>query len=301
MSSSLGYQAASYATGGNTVTTELAFQIRWQSSDLSILEVAPTGVPDKSIKTQTTPTPQPTAGLTTAIVSSTATSNPASETPSGSSQELAGNESGLSGGVIAGIAVGVVLALLTLAAVAFLVVYRRRRSQKAAPGIPELDGHPRGDASGSQPAELATEDVEKVLKFPGDGTSPTVPELSSDIPAHCVPELGGSLVTAPAELPPDFGSSGLPLPDPDQTHPAETSGSPLPSQNQHDPPTEQTVDDLLTRQARLEERRQRLLQLEQIEQERDIIQHQLSVLQQQQPSQQPQQHQHQSPQRHEMP
>lgn len=289
LSSSRGYQSDDYATANHAFYKGIAIQIRWQSSDLSILAVAPTNVPGASKETQTT---KPAAGATTTTISSTATSNLPTEAPTGISQEAASKGNSLSSGAIAGIAVGAALILLVLATVSFLMVYRRRRRRKLDPAISELDGNPRTDVPTREPAELvASEKVEKPPDLPANITMPIASELDSEIPnQRRIQELGGLAVAAP---PLDPESHRLPLPD--QTSFDEISASPLSNLNQpYDPgPTEQAVDDLLTRQARLEERRQRLLALEQIDQERDVIQHQLSALQQQ--------HQHQSVKRHEMP
>jgi hypothetical protein len=200
----------------------------------------------------------------------------------------------LSGGAIAGIVIGVVLALLVVAAVAFLVVFRRRRRRDPGdgpgPSIGELDNDPRG---GPHTAELAAEkgiqDVPELAAAKGvkdvpelavDAPIPPASELGGESLTQRVPELGGSVVTAPAELPQDLGGkNGPPLPD--AASPVEASGSTSPNVNQPAAPAGPAVGDLLARQTRLDERRQRLLELEQIDQERDAIQRQISVLQQQ--------------------
>ena len=165
------------------------------------------------------------------------------------------------------------------AAVVFAVCSRRRR-RGAHPSVGEFDDDPRG---GGGILELAAaEKVEKVPELAVDGTM-AASELGSQTLSRRVPELGGSAVTAPAELPQDSGGNGAPVLD--ETGPAEVSGSPLPNVNQPATPEDRAVGDLLARQSRLDERRQRLLELEHIDREQDAIQHQLSVLQphQQQP------------------
>ena len=167
-----------------------------------------------------------------------------------------------------------------MAAAVVFAVCRRRRRRGAHPSVGEFDDDPRG---GGGILELAAaEKVEKVPELAVDGTM-AASELGSQTLSRRVPELGGSAVTAPAELPQDSGGNGAPVLD--ETGPAEVSGSPLPNVNQPATPEDRAVGDLLARQSRLDERRQRLLELEHIDREQDAIQHQLSVLQphQQQP------------------
>ncbi len=171
-----------------------------------------------------------------------------------------------------------VVALLVLAATIVFGVCRRRRRRSPGPSVGELDDDPRGRL---QTAELTGDKAFKRVAELAAGTMPAATELCCDRPAA---ELGGAAVMAPAERPRGSGGGGL--------SPAEDPGSPLPNVSQRARLAEQAVADLRARQARLGERRQRLLGLEQIDQERDALQHQPSVLQQ---------HQQQSGKRYEMP
>ncbi|KAG7287169.1 hypothetical protein NEMBOFW57_006674 [Staphylotrichum longicolle] len=237
----------------------------------------------------------------TSLASSTSgsASDLPTETNTGAPQALGGSSSsGLSSGAVIGIAVGVSLAVLVLAAVAFLVFYRRRRRRNSAggpdPSIGELDDDPRGPPDTAElAAEKGIKDVPELAvgaaavpaasEMSGESPAPRVPEMSGESPAPRVPELGGSLVTAPVELAQDPRSNDAGPAPPVEISPVEVPGpsSPIAS---HPPAAadQAVVGDLLARQSRLDERRQRLLELEQIDQERDAIQRQISVLQQQQ-------------------
>ncbi len=119
-----------------------------------------------------------------------------------------------------------------------------------------------------------------VPELGGETQARHVPELGPETLTQRVPELGGSVVTAPVELPQGPGSNGPPARH--EISPVEASGSSNPTTNQPATPEDRAVGDLRARQARLDERRQRLLELEQIDREQDAIQHQLSALQPQQ-------------------
>ena len=180
------------------------------------------------------------------------------------------------------------MVLVLAAAVVFAVCRRRRRRGGPHPSVGELDDDPRGGGA----LELAA--AEKVEKVPeldvtgaaaaselgGETLTRRVPELSGETLTRRVPELGGSAVTAPVELPQDSRNNGPPVLN--EVGPVEASSSSYPNTNQPASPEDLAVGDLLARQSRLDERRQRLLELEQIDREQDAIQHQLSVLQPQQ-------------------
>lgn len=113
----------------------VAIQIRWQSSDLSILETHPLSPGVKYAPSTTAPSPTTTA--TSAKSSSLSTS--------GSSDSTGKPNPGLGSGAKAGIGIGAALGVLALVAIGFLLWRRRHRynsvkntSDEAGNDAPEM-------------------------------------------------------------------------------------------------------------------------------------------------------------------
>ncbi|KAK1585070.1 uncharacterized protein LY79DRAFT_591758 [Colletotrichum navitas] len=139
----------------NKLTSQLALvyaiQVRWQESDLPILQTNPT------VPGETDTAPATTGSDTLATATTTATATGSAPTATGSTTTTAGSaigsssgggsggggDGGISVGTMVGIAVGSVMGTLLLALVGFMIWWRRRRRQEA--GARE-DHHNDGDA-----------------------------------------------------------------------------------------------------------------------------------------------------------
>jgi hypothetical protein len=174
--------------------------------------------------------------------------------------------------------------------------------------------------SGTEPAELADSTAQSTLELSGSTvqaqaatSTPSGTESAelAESTAQRTPELSGSLAPAQTELPggPEAQTHTDSSTSPDSVVPARTElpshqeapahtitqtspggvvelSTPSPVLQQHSSNQAETVEDLMARQAQLEERRQRLMQLQQIDEEQERIRQQLAELHgQQQPVQ----------------
>ncbi|KAM7200374.1 hypothetical protein V8F20_005351 [Naviculisporaceae sp. PSN 640] len=279
-------------TSGTSVisaSAAFAFQVRWKSSDLSILETSPvlpsiSPMPSSSSMSMPTPTLGPTGDTFGP------TNHPVpSATPSG-----------LSAGSIAGIAVGAVCFALLMITVAVFIFRRRRREAREFPGrnldhgdvgTPELDGsalnathahlnrkhlppapiiHEKGleqDPQGLQEMDSAGGRAELDVLVQGAHTSSDSRDPNSEMnrPVESINAQAGPAYIYPQEV-----SAGWSSPKPEN--------NPSPGGNVHDPQTintgtsSQDVAELLERQAKIQERRQRLLELDRLDREEEELQ-----------------------------
>ena len=262
-----------YAFSGTRSKSQPLIQIRWQSSDLAILETLPLG------GTRTDPIASPTV-MTPA-------------TP-----EAPGQSGGLSKGAKAGIGVGVTAGVLTLCVVAFLLLrhYRAKRLRRQ-PG--EETGRPSELADDKKPkAELSTAGGVSELATAQSVTSPVpdVYEIDSHSRQNVEPQELAAGYSPPATMAP-VGSSGhkhspeapgptphLPSsgrPDPEYSALPEAVQQPdhsaFPEVAQPEPDVA-ALQALQARHAELEQEEQRILRLQQIQEEKDQLQRQISEM-----------------------
>jgi hypothetical protein len=203
----------------------------------------------------------------------------------------------------------VVIAVALLLLAGFLVTRKRRRHvpnkghETSGPG--ELDGN--GVNQGApMAAELSAKKLEmESAELPSNFSTPAAAELSAKKPEMESAELSANTpAPATAELaseklvqPTSELDSSVVTPPPAELQTGQRSATEVPAGSSFMAtppavsPTDESVDDLVARQAQLEDRRQRLLQLQEIDTEQETIRQRLALLRQQQ----------QPPQRHEMP
>lgn len=250
-----------------------AFQIRWKSSDLVLF--AASANPTTTLPTGPAPTTL-TGGSTVPPVQPSPTQGDRpgpsiGPMPTGGSSS--GSSAGLSPSTIAGIVVGVITGLLLAAAAAFLLFrYRKRGRHLLQFSTTELGGNPK--SAGLTVTELPASRGRSDCELPAQTERLTPMELSGEPPAGIVSELPGRVVTPIAEL---WSEAVLPadqrLDDTFERDSSPVAVAPLGL-------TEDMERELNERQARLQERRRRLLELEQIDQEEESIRRRLSQLQQ---------------------
>ncbi|KAK3368252.1 hypothetical protein B0H63DRAFT_528624 [Podospora didyma] len=217
------FLAAYSRTTSGTVTgwaTCPLLQIRWQLSDLSILETHPL-TSGHTLAPRTTSTtgwgfgPTSTAG-------SQSTLQPASKQPP------MNNSGNLTDGAKAGIGAGIVGAFLLGFALGFIFI-RRRRGSKTKPipggrGSGEEEGGRHGDArhhNGSQFDEMKHYGVQE---YGGEGQGNAG---LGNLPTEIKPEIHGMPLSeadsnvAPSELPAEYAHSGSPIASPGLSQPRE--------------------------------------------------------------------------------
>ncbi|KAK0651052.1 hypothetical protein B0T16DRAFT_489144 [Cercophora newfieldiana] len=250
-------------------------QIRWQSSDLSVLEthplaaITPTGSPPTESGPASTPPPNPALG----------TSNP-----------------GLSTAAKAGIGVGVGVAVLLLVAV--IIFIRRHRSthlkSKTAEDRVEVGDTSRKELDGtSKPVEKPATPVLFYAELPSHTISQPLgvvspPSQQDELKvalnldgnqidsSHSVQNI--EFTEAPASTPP---SNPPDHPKPTETLPVRhdvPAYSDLPEVNTTALQPESELEDLLARREALDNQRLRILQLQQIEEERLRLDQRISQL-----------------------
>ncbi|KAK3374674.1 hypothetical protein B0H63DRAFT_452521 [Podospora didyma] len=107
----------------SSLTSYQAFiQIRWASSDLSILETDPVTPGKRNAPSTSTPPTDPTTSTT---------AGPQTSTGSGVPNPGGGGSSGLGTGAIAGIAIAVVVLVLGVIAAAVFIFFRKRKAAEA--------------------------------------------------------------------------------------------------------------------------------------------------------------------------
>lgn len=247
-------------------------QIRWQSSDSSALG---------------------SFYVPASVVESILQTSRSSSTPTATSTDSAsqgGSAEGLSKGIIAAIVVCACVAVCLIALSGWFVFRRKRRQLRAArqspgpetgeTGLPELPPTPKKNGNSAElPATAMEPDPEEL---PAGGLVPSTPARWRS-PVQDIPELHDSSVPAPAEMPGHLEA---------QVHTAGGSSQAVGGVGvsgvmpQQDPVhLTEAVEDLIARQKRLEEKRQRLLQLQEIDEEQERIRRQLLALHDQQPIQ----------------
>lgn len=271
-------ETATHLQGGT------AIQIRWQSSDSAAL--GPLYVPSAVVASILQGYAWSEATRQTTWISTSTSGSPART--AGTQPDVVAN-GGLSPGHIAAIVVSVAIMILGILLAAFLIFRRKRRQLRAAGQLPT-------STSEGGPAELPydPEASENGVELPAARFEPEPEELpvgqvasstpsgtgsagSADSAAQHTPELSGSLAPARTELP---GHQETPTQADSPTSPGGVVelGRPSPISQQQSPTQVETVEDLMARQAQLEERRRRLLQLEQIDEEQERIRQQLEAL-----------------------
>jgi hypothetical protein len=243
-----------------------AIQIRWQSSDSSAL--GSLYVPSSAVATSEIS--KPTAQATSTGI-----------TPQASPPE------GLPKGLNVAIACTCVALFLILLTACFVFCRKRRQLLAASQlptttetGPPELPDDPEKNwKSAELPATMFEPEPEELPA--GEVVSSTMTEWGSAV--QDTRELSGSSVPAPTEMP---GHQEAQTHAASQSSPATASMS-MPAVTPQQQPTKltETVEDLIARQAQLEEKRQRLLQLQKIDEEQEMIRQQLVALHEQQPIQ----------------
>lgn len=280
-----------------------AFQIRWKSSDLSFfgaganpLTTLPTGQPSGTSSTGAPANPSASPSVT----HPSATPGSTVGWPAGpSSDTQISGDLGLSPGKVAGIVIGVAaFAALVAVAITILFISRRTKARKfqsengGRKAVPVLDGGPklaeslpaglsiareRGESGLAMHSERsavelpAARDRRNECELAADGELPAVAgELSGEAPEKKVPELPGPKVTRPVELPGEV------------IRPSAYSAGPvelalLPTRS-----TQDAEFELVERQSLLQERRRRLLELDQIDREEESLRQRLLLLRNQQ-------------------
>ncbi len=265
-------------------------QIRWQSSDLSILETDPLSQSTK-LGPSSSKMP-PASGSTGSGPVSTSTSS--GENPNSQHVEQ-GQDSGLSSGAKAGIGVSVAIAVLLLCAAAFLLLRRYRAS------------HARLQAGSgnenNEPAELSGNNEKKPWEFDtrsaaaaGSTSKPVLPgntiraEIDSDPRTNFEPvELPASSVVDSQTLPPITGPEPPACKQVDmQQSVSEHSALPevveplsrysaLPEVVEPNPDAAE-LEALRAKQAELEGERQRIMRLQEIDAERARLHQRISQI-----------------------
>lgn len=277
-----------YTSSGGT-----AIQIRWQSSDSAAL--GSLYVPSAVVASIVQGYPWSEATREAALSTSGSPARTA-----GTTQPDGVANGGLSPGHIAAIAVPVAIVVVVILLAAVLIFCRKRRQLLRAAAADQLPAS--SNTSEDGPAELAydPEAGEKSgvelpaarfepepAQFPAglvvdSSTTPSGTGSADAAAAQHTPELSGSLARpAPMELPghqePTHALAGS------QTSPdgvvVELMSTPsrISQQPQSPSPAMETVQDLMARQAQLEQRRRTLLELQQIDEEQERIRKQLAA------------------------
>jgi hypothetical protein len=274
-----GYDLIQYADPARTVTSVVvayALQIRWQSSDSTALGslYVPSSVVASILQRSTSTLTSEVTGQTPPATSTTGTRETTGV------REITGSSSiGLSSGQIAAIVSCVAVMLFGALLAAFILFRRKRKQLGGASQSPTATNGPGGPPGGNTLVLPSTPRQEKA-ELPAVQFVPSA-ELANDTPDQRTPELPGSLVPAQTELPGDREvqmHSGL-------TSPATSRvamGTPSPAWQQSATPADQIVEALVARQAWLEEKRRRLLALQQIDEEQEMIRQRMSVVRQEQ-------------------
>ena len=274
-----GYDLIRYADPARTVTSVVvafALQIRWQSSDSTALGslYVPSSVVASILQRSTSTLASEVTGQTPPATSTTGTRETIGV------QEITGrSSSGLSSGEIAAIVSCVAVMVFGALLAAFILFRRRRKQLGAASQSPTATNGPGGPPGGNALVLPSTPSQEKAELPAVTVVSST--ELANDTPVQRTPELSGSLVPVRTELPGDQGV---------QTHTSLTSpatsrvamGTPSHAWQQTASPADQVVESLIARQAWLEEQRRRLLALQQIDEEQEMIRLRMAVVRQEQ-------------------
>ncbi|KAK3377505.1 hypothetical protein B0H63DRAFT_477325 [Podospora didyma] len=272
--------------------------IRWASSDLALLALAT--APITSSRTLSLTSSTATTSATSSSAPSTSSSSPLG--PSTQSPD-AGTSNNLPTGAIAGIAVGTVVVLTALAIGIVLIMLRRRRGADtikqntggpetghtpALAGTPKPGLFPHGSSENHKPeldntylvtstSSMAVEadSPDFIMNIPEElpGTPrPNITEMDANqVAVHRVPELPGPPISQRAELPTPTsamrsppGPETLLPPGPDSASPSQLqdSGAAIGSSM-----ADQELARLEEKKVQLEQRRQRLLALEQLDAE----------------------------------
>jgi hypothetical protein len=253
-----------YALHGGDVVP--ALQIRWKSPDLSLFAAAANPL-------TTLPTSQPSSTTSTGDSTASGLKPPAQPFPTRSdvpglptgqlSIAESSSSAGLSPGEIAGIAIGVTACFLVTAATFLLIRRRSRRrllqsSSTAGNEVePELDGNPK--SAGLTAAGLPASREHCECELPVQTVQLAARELSDELVLELSVEfLTGNVFPA--------------------ARPVNSEEDPPPVVATRFESSEVAERELADRQAQLRERRRRLLELEQIDQEEESIRQRLAQL-----------------------
>ena len=300
--------AKSYYPTKTTALPEVAFaiQIRWQSSDSSAL--GSFYVPSSVV-----------ASILQRSGSASGTSKPTAQAASADIASGSSQSNSLPAGIIALIVC--VCVGVSLVALSAWFVFRRKRKQRTTreTGPPELPPRPQKNWKGAElPAAVFKPDPEELpagvvassapagwgspvqdtpelpprpqkswkgAELPAAVFKPDPEELPAGVVASSTPAGWGSPVQHTPELYESSVPASTEMPGPQETQ--ATAGMSSRAVAPQQPPNNltETVEDLIARQGRLEEKRQRLLQLQQIDEEQERIRRQLVALHDQQPIQ----------------
>ncbi|KAL2756668.1 hypothetical protein ACRALDRAFT_1080824 [Sodiomyces alcalophilus JCM 7366] len=298
---------------GFVSSSAAALQIRWTEDDLDFLPFHP--MDDANIITELTTTTTSTTSTTTTTSTSTRRSlepdqpsstseSSASGVASASSEPSPESSGGAPVGAIAGGVVGGVAALALIGVLIFLLV-RRRNQKKASAADQQVLQHAQqggpgpngGGPMGSPPMAMAPPGGQPYPPGPGGMVMmghPTPPPPHGPYDPHAVggmppPNMHGGVGYPPVAYPapthsPDAMAHGYAKPSPTMHATQLANGNDMEvasvaaARSEPGGNEEWERQQLLQRQNELNERRARLLQLEQINQEEEAIRQRLSVL-----------------------